>query len=215
MSDLFEEEKRRLWERLWEDLEIGYLDEDILPVLVEFFARPKTYTSSSCSGRIVVIDADYPWEKEETMIIFKKHTPITVEEIKKIMSTPHQSILWLSLQGPIYHVYAKDLDEAKEILEIARRAGFKHSGILVLGKPVLVELRTGIKIVTPLKDRQSTFVKEEDLPKLVELYNRALEEAKQKNKRLLEELRRARPQHLWEQAREKLANASTPITVLE
>jgi len=204
MQDLFEEEKRRLWERLWEDLEIGYLDEDILPILIEFFARPKAYTSSSCSGRIVVIDADYPWEKDETMIIFKKHTPITVEEIKKIMRTPHQSTLWLSLQGPIYHVYVKDLDEAKEVLEIARRAGFKHSGILVLGNPILVELRTGIRIVTPLKDRQSTFINEKDLPKLVELYNRALKEAKQKNKRLLEELRRARPSQIWEEAKDKI-----------
>jgi len=204
MPDLFEEEKRRLWERLWEDLEIGYLDEDILPILIEFFARPKAYTSSSCSGRIVVIDADYPWEKDETMIIFKKHTPITADEIRKVMYTPHQSTLWLSLQGPIYHVYVKDLDEAREVLEIARRAGFKHSGILVLGNPILVELRTGIRIVTPLKDRKSTFINEKDLPRLVELYNRALKEAKQKNRRLLEELRKARPNQLWEKAREKI-----------
>ena len=194
----WEREKREALRRLIEDLEIGYLDTDILQVLLEFFARPKAYTTSSCSGRITVMDAEYPWIKEETNIIFKSHEEIGVNELRSVLNRPFRSRLWLRVQGPIYHVYVLDLTEAREVLDIARSAGFKHSGILVVNdENVILELRTGIELSIPMADRKGRYINSEVLENLVELANTILREAKKRNTRLLEELRKKRPREIW------------------
>ncbi len=201
----FLEAKERAWERLWEDLEIGYLDQDILPLLLELFARPKSYTVSSCSGRIVLLDTVYPWVKEETMVIFKKHTPISPEELRDMLYLPCSTRLWLSVQGPIYHVHVADMEEAQQILDAAREAGFKHSGIMVVEEgDILLELRTGIRVNIPLKDGDTIIVDQHHLDNLVILANNVLEEAKERNHRLLEALRKRRPKTLWPPAVEQM-----------
>ncbi len=199
----FNEEKIKAWHRLWEDLEIGYLDTDILDILVEFFLRPKSFTKSSCSGRITIIDSEYPWAKEETMTIFKKHSAIAVNEVEEALSKPHASNLWLSVQGPIYHVYVNDLEEARIILEAAREAGFKHSGIMVLGSPLLVELRTGVRADILLATLNESVIEPSKLTQVVNIANSVLAKAKERNKRLLESLRRRRPRQLWQPAIER------------
>ena len=191
---LWRERKEKSWERLWEDLEIGYLDLDIVDILVELFLRPKSFTTSSCSGRIVLMDSEYPWAKEETMIIFKKHEPIDVREVLEAASKPIAERLWLSVQGPIIHVETLDIEEAFTVLEAARRAGFKHSGILASTKKgILVELRTGIRVNIPLAEPDERLVRWDRLERIVDLANRALREAKERLDRLRAELRRIRP----------------------
>ncbi len=188
---------------MWEDLHIGYLDEDIVDVLVEIFLRPGLFPKSSCSGRITLIDSNYPWLKEETMTVFKKHTSINLEEVEMILRQRRASRLWLSVQGPIYHVHARTLEDAQELLAAARDAGFKHSGILVLKKYPLVELRTGIRGDFLLATRDKILVSKEALRDIVAVANEILEKAKERNRRLLESLRHRRPQSLWPPAVEK------------
>jgi tRNA wybutosine-synthesizing protein 3 len=196
----WEEEKLKSWYRLWEDLEIGYLDTDILDVLVEFFLRPDSFTKSSCSGRITILDADYPWEKEEGATLFKKHEPITVEDLVNVISKPILKRVWLSVQGPIYHVYTRTVEEAKEILSIARAAGFKHSGILVLDEYPLVELRTGVRADILVAKGSQLLLSRDKLVDVVDIANSVLRQAKERNRRLLAELRKRRPPILWEHA---------------
>ncbi|KSW12731.1 hypothetical protein CF15_05090 [Pyrodictium occultum] len=191
------------WRRLWEDLRIGYLDEDILDVLIEIFLRPWSYPKSSCSGRITVIDAAYPWAKDETMTVFKKHGRVGYEEIEGVLAKPWAHRLWLSVQGPIYHVYTASLEEARELLAAAREAGFKHSGVMVLGEAPLVELRTGVRADMLLADGDRVLVDREALHRMVDVANEVLARAKERNRRLLEALRRRRPGSLWGPAVEK------------
>ncbi len=196
----FEEEKLAAWQRLWEDLHIGYLDEDILDVLVEFFLRPKSFTKSSCSGRITVIDSPYPWAKDESMTVFKKHGPVSVEEVEDVLSRSFAYRLWLSVQGPIYHVYVEDEEEAREVLAAAREAGFKHSGVMVLGEPMLLELRTGVRGDILLATRAGRLLDRGGLEEAVRVANEVLARGKERNRRLLEALRKRRPPRLWEPA---------------
>ncbi|MDK2384676.1 MAG: hypothetical protein QI199_07715, partial [Candidatus Korarchaeota archaeon] len=74
-------------------------------------------------------------------------------------------------------------------LDIARRAGFKHSGILSSSeKGVLVELRTGIRIAAPVKRGGAMLVSPEGLRSLVDMANRAVSEGRRRLERLREEL---------------------------
>jgi len=179
------EEKERFYRRMLEDIEIGYMDEDIVPLLKLFFKLPYAFTKSSCSGRITAVDAVFPWSRDGT-IVFKVHRPITEEEFVRILSKPVMHRLWLNVQGPIIHVVAKDLEAAKRILELARKAGFKHSGVLVLDKHPLVELTTGVRANLLLKVRDKVVVKQ--VPEVVEAVNEVLMEGKRRLKRLEEVL---------------------------
>ncbi len=188
---LWRKRREEAYKRIWEDLEIGYLDEDLLDILLEFFKRPESYTTSSCSGRIVLVDSCMPWERRNATIIFKKHSSISLEEIRGLLNQPVLYRLWLIATGPIIHVVALTAREALRILRIAREAGFKHSGVLsVSRKGYLVELRTGIRLAILLKTGSKVVVDEQGLQEAVRAVNEALSEGKKRLQRLLEVLRK-------------------------
>ncbi len=189
---LWAKEKEEAYRRLWEDLEIGYLDEDLLDILLEFFKRPESFTKSSCSGRITLLDGPLPWERKESTIIFKKHSTISLEEIGSLLQQPVVHRLWLVATGPIIHVITLTGREARRILGIAGRAGFKHSGIMSVSKKgFIVELRTGIRLAVLLKTRRGLVVTSEGIEEAVRAANEALVKGKERLKRLLLELRRS------------------------
>ncbi len=188
--ELWRKEKEESYKRLWEDLEIGYLDEDLLEILLEFFKRPESFTKSSCSGRITLLDGPLPWERRESTIIFKKHSPITVDEIESLLDQPVLYRLWLVATGPIIHVITLTGREARRILRIAGKAGFKHSGIMSISKKgLIVELRTGIRLAVLLKTPRGLVVSREGLEEAVRAANEALMKGKERLNRLLAELR--------------------------
>lgn len=179
--DDWESWKKEAYERIIRDKEIGYLDPDIYDVLVTFFKREKSFTYSSCSGRITIIDSRLPWVRKDSTIVFKNHFGITEEDLRSILEKPQVYRLWLVVQGPILHVYTKDWEEAWDILKIARNAGFKHSGIMTVNnKGILVELRTGIKLVHLLRENFEQRVSEDEIKTLVKISNEVLKKGKDK-----------------------------------
>ncbi|MEM3989344.1 MAG: hypothetical protein QW369_01190 [Desulfurococcaceae archaeon] len=190
--------KRTFWNRIWEDLEIGYLDRDLLPLLIELNLRPYTYTLSSCSGRITLVDSSRPWARRGTNVVFKKHAPITHEELLRVAKEPCTEALWLIVSGPIIHASTASLREAGELLRIARRAGFKHSGVLSMHKVkgVIVEMLTGIKAIHMVKKGEDFITPVSELSKIVAVANELLGDAKEALKRLVNEARRSRPERL-------------------
>ena len=183
--------KEEFLRRLQEDEEIGYLDADIKDVLMMFFEREKSFTISSCSGRIVLVDSPMPWMRDPSSVVFKKHSPISVEEVRPIIEGPVVWRLWLVVTGPIIHVSTLDLDEAVEVLEIAREAGLKHSGILSLSsKGIIVELMSGVRLTILLRDRDVRIVEDDKLGEVVSVANEALLEGKKRLDALRNSLRR-------------------------
>ena len=182
--------KEEAYAKLKEDLEIGYLDEDIIDVLEEIFKRNEAFTVSSCSGRIAIVDSQYPWERKDSTVLFKKHQPIALSEIIDIINQPAVSAMWLVVVGPIIHVSTLTLREAFRILKIAREAGFKHSGILSASrKGITVELRTGIRLAVLLKVKNELVINYEKLEEIIGIANKALMLGKVRLKKLLEVLK--------------------------
>ncbi len=196
--DKWKERKYEFWKRLWEDLEIGYLDEDLLPLLVEFNLRPDTYTLSSCSGRIVIVDSIKPWAREKTNVIFKKHQPIKIDELMDIIKKPFVHRLWLIVSGPIIHVSVNSLKSAINTLRLAREAGFKHSGILSINKVkgIILELLTGVKMSHLLKDPNGYEVNANNIPLLIKVANEILLDGKKMFNQLYQILKMNRPNKL-------------------
>ncbi|AWR94765.1 tRNA(Phe) 7-((3-amino-3-carboxypropyl)-4-demethylwyosine(37)-N(4))-methyltransferase [Acidianus brierleyi] len=177
--------KKKALERINHDKEIGYLDPDIYDLLMAFFKREKTYTYSSCSGRITIVDSILPWVRKNSTIVFKNHLGITEEDVIDILNKGQLYRLWLITQGPIVHAYTEDEEEAWKIIKIARDAGFKHSGILTKNsKGILVELRTGIRFVHLIRENEEQKINSEDVSRLVKISNEILLSGKEKMRNL-------------------------------
>lgn len=175
--DLWTKEKDLMLKRMFEDLDVGYLDPDIYHVLLELFKRKEAFPVSSCSGRITIVDASMPWHRKSSTVVFKKHTIIEEHEVLSVVqSSPPVNRLWLVVTGPIFHVSTLTLREALSILKIAREAGMKHSGILsVSRRGIYVELKTGVRLTILLRTKDLVV---SDLREAVRVANEALLEGK-------------------------------------
>uniref|UniRef100_A0A7J3ZJJ4 tRNA(Phe) 7-((3-amino-3-carboxypropyl)-4-demethylwyosine(37)-N(4))-methyltransferase n=1 Tax=Fervidicoccus fontis TaxID=683846 RepID=A0A7J3ZJJ4_9CREN len=169
------ERKSEFMRRMVEDIEVGYLDWRVKRLLDAINSRPKSYTTSSCSGRVCIIDAIKPWERKESSVVFKKHDPISSSELLRVLSTKPKHSYWLIVGGPILHVMCQDLEEVKFILDCARRAGFKHSGITsVSDKGFLVELISSTQLILPLTRGERVLLNLKEIEEVIALVNETL-----------------------------------------
>lgn len=178
--------KKLFWQRMWYDLEIGYLDKDLLPVLIRLNLDKNAYSLSSCSGRIVVVDSPFPWSRgSDTTILFKKHVYVDTGDLADILSQTPAHNMWIITTGPILHIAVSSPTTAIKILKLARMAGFKHSGIMHYSrkKGYILELTTGVYLSQLLRRKDSVFYRE-NLDKLVETVNEALLEGKKRLEKL-------------------------------
>ena len=184
-ENLWLKRKEEFKERLMEDLRIGYLDPDILDVLMRFFNMNSYFTLSSCSGRVTIVDAVMPWGRRNSSVVFKKHSPITVNEFLKTLKQKAVWTLWLVVTGPIIHVSSRSLEDGVKLLVLVREAGMKHSGIIsVSRKGVVIEITSGVFISVPLKLGHSLIIPKDSAPKTVSLANKALIKGKERLNRL-------------------------------
>ncbi len=191
---------RILWER-WRaeaykqflnDIEIGYVDPDLVDFILMIFNRKNhVFTISSCSGRIVLVDVPYPWMRENSTIVFKKHSVVSLDEILRVISLPTLHRLWLIVSGPIFHFVADSLPAAQLLLNVARSVGFKHSGIISIRRDgIVVELISGTWTSFLLKDRDTLVVSNDGLRNIIEIANEILVQGKSRLQNLKNALER-------------------------
>lgn len=183
--------KNEAYKRFLEDVEIGYADRDIIEFVKLVFTKRKIYTTSSCSGRITLIDAVFPWLRDESYILFKKHEPVFQNEIENIVYNHRPRYrFWLISSGPIIHFVALDLDTAIKLLKIVHEAGFKHSGIISLGiSGIIVEVVSGTWTSFLLKDRDAIIV--HSIADIIRVANEVLIEGKKKLEKLFKLVKEA------------------------
>ena len=167
---------------------VGYLDpggEEALRVLNSVRG---IWTTSSCLGRITIIEGEWPWERrEETRIVYKSHLPIDPAAVALAASRPFEN-LWLKVTGPILHFRAQSQRCAEALLRLARESGFKHSGIITLaGREgcCVVEVIAPTEVSVPLKLEGRLLLVGGQLEVVVGRVNRALEEGRRRLSRLL------------------------------
>ena len=174
--------KRALLERVWEDRLIGYLDPGAERFL-EALNKPKLLvTTSSCTGRITVVEGLWHWEREEARVLYKTHDPIDVETLWKHATRPFAANVWLKVTGPIIHFRTPSLRCASKLLQHARSSGFKHSGLISID-PVeghTVEVMSGVQLMIPLRRDGVTIIDRSSLEKLAAMANEALLEGRRR-----------------------------------
>ncbi|MGC8566410.1 MAG: tRNA-wybutosine modification methyltransferase TYW3 [Caldisphaera sp.] len=164
---------------------IGYLD----PFAEEYLIKlnnNEISTSSSCMGRITVIEGKWHWERNRARIVLKSHKPITIYDLSNVIARPFDN-LWLKVTGPIIHLKTNKISCAFLILDSARKSGFKHSGIFSNSNGLYtVELLSAIQIAMPLKINNTYTINPSSLNNVIEIANNALLEGHRRLNKLVE-----------------------------
>lgn len=106
------------------------VDAPVIPFLLKVVEIPDIYTSSSCSGRLMLLAGDEDENKKVSGFVNRYHRLVTFEEIKRDIDNFNTGYLWLKVEPFIFHFATKDYNKAKEILDFCREQGLKKAGII-------------------------------------------------------------------------------------
>ncbi|ASJ06402.1 tRNA(Phe) 7-((3-amino-3-carboxypropyl)-4-demethylwyosine(37)-N(4))-methyltransferase Taw3 [Thermococcus pacificus] len=185
----FEEQKAMAMEGLRKALAEDKVDHDIIPLLEKINALDNYFTTSSCSGRISVMEMPHFGDKVNSVWLGKWHREVTVEEVLEAIRKHRSGQLWFLVRSPILHVAARTMEDAVKLLNLAIGLGFKYSNIKsVSHKKLLVEIRSTERMDVPLGENGEPWVSEEYIKRIVNLANAQLRRFKGKLKRFEEEI---------------------------
>lgn len=151
----------------------GSIDVAIRPLVDILNDYPTCYTTSTCSGRITLIDKPHGVTnlKKNSKILLNQHCEIDATQINdvlskrssrfayngnKINSSPtlsmqDDSCVWLKFEPFILHIQTYDLTTAKELLRVAIDCGCRNSGMTFSSRErFLVAVRSTSTMEVPL-----------------------------------------------------------------
>ncbi|WP_297519452.1 hypothetical protein [Thermococcus sp.] len=185
----FEEQKEKAMESLRKALADDRVDHDIIPLLEKINSLDNYFTTSSCSGRISVMEMPHFGDKLNSVWLGKWHREVTVEEVLGAIGKHKTGQLWFLVRSPILHVAARTMEDAVRLLNLSIGFGFKYSNIKsVSHKKLLVEIRSTERMDVPLGENGELWVSEEYVGRIVDLANAQVRRFKGKLKRLEDEI---------------------------
>jgi tRNA wybutosine-synthesizing protein 3 len=149
---VFEARKKAFIERLEREALQERVDGDILPLLRLLNAHSDIYTTSSCSGRIMVAETVRPSYSKGRGFrpVAKWHHPVPVELVAEAVAEVDNA--WLMVRGAILHLATANARTAYRLVEIGRETGHKHSGIIAMSRGgIFVEILGEERLDIPLK----------------------------------------------------------------
>ncbi len=189
----FDERKKFILKKLEIALRKGEVDKPIIPLLNLINSLPNYVTTSSCAGRIVLMKIPESGKKHEAEFLFKKHEPITFEEVWNALKESVKKVkesIWFRAEPVILHVDCRDLDSAIRIVRLAREAGWKRSGIFeIKSYRIMCELHSTERLDTIVAKDGKILVTEEYMKVLVNEANKKLKRTREKMKKFYEKLK--------------------------
>ena len=166
----------------------GSIDAGIRDVVDMINSYPDYFTSSSCSGRIFLMEIAESGRKDESEWVFVKHGEVSFDEIKKGMEGISDKNIWLKQEGMIIHVCCRDLDAACRMLDICHESGLKRAGIVTLGRKIMIEAFNTDRIETPVAEKGRIIVSDDYLRLLLVKANKKYEKNVEKIKKFSEKI---------------------------
>jgi tRNA wybutosine-synthesizing protein 3 len=163
---------------------IGEWDEKISGLCDKINAQKRYYTTSSCSGRVILmIDAG---RKAEDLFIFVSHNKVSFDELKRELNLAlkKNKDIKFKLEPCILHIACKTLEDAERIYSKAKLAGWKKSGIIGMRNGFSVELGGTDRLEFPVIRKNKILVSDEFLKIVIDECNKKLEKNWMKIERL-------------------------------
>lgn len=182
----FETDKKNVLGRM-DKSQKGEIDSGIEEICALINANPNYYTTSSCSGRIVVLEKKSE-KKDEAKWIFVSHEETDFETVRKNLKS--ETNAWFKQEGAILHVCCRTIEDAERFLNTARDSGFKRAGIISLGEHPVVEIISSEQMNTPLIANGKIIVADEYIKTLISEANKKMQRNREKLKKLEDNIKR-------------------------
>jgi len=168
----------------------GSIDTKIKKLVNKINSLEDFYTTSSCSGRILLLAIPKSNKKNEVQYLFTKHKKIQFKEIKNIINQKKlpKNDIGCRVEPVILHVACEDINNTKKILNLARDIGFRRSGIISIGRKTILELVSTEKIETIVSKNGKLLINEDYFKVLIKEGNNKLEKTWKKIDRLYKAL---------------------------
>ncbi|UCG70500.1 MAG: hypothetical protein JSV09_05650 [Thermoplasmata archaeon] len=184
-------DKIRRMESLNNKIDEGEVDKEILPLVERINSNPNYFTTSSCAGRIVLLEIPELGDKENAIFLGKWHREVAEKEVLAAYSKAQENTtIFLLTQSPIIHIRCKTLKSATELRNLAVESGLKYSTIKSLTltskdepQKIVVEILSSENIHVPVARAKKLYPNEDYLGFLVENANQALRRAREKLER--------------------------------
>ena len=191
MFDSFQKEKSDFLNKK-DKSKKGSIDKGIKELVNLINSKNDYYTTSSCAGRIVLLEMKSK-KKNDCGWIFTKHGKINFKEIleilKKYKNKKIQNEVWFKQQSLILHVSCKNIDAAKMLLDASRKI-FRRAGIIgITDRKTTIEVIGSRNLETIVADKNFV-VDEKYLKKLIKYANRNFMENKRKIGRFLRSVKK-------------------------
>jgi len=166
------------------------VDEKIIPLLDIINQSEKFYTSSSCAGRILLLQIPEIGDKKNAKFLGKWHRIIEPQELLSTVEKAEKGQLWLLAQSPIIHITAKTSLDAEKMLKTAISCGFKNSNLKSIGKKIVLEICSTERLDAPIGKDAILFCNDEHLNLLIDISNDVVEKSNLKLAKLQKELKK-------------------------
>ncbi|HHF58823.1 MAG TPA: hypothetical protein ENL44_01310 [Thermoplasmatales archaeon] len=167
------------------------VDEDIIDILNILNRNKDIFTTSSCSGRAVIIEVPYPGAKPGARFLGKWHRRVEKEDVYRSLESARNGFLMFMVHPPIIHAVVKDPLLGEKLVKAALSSGFKNSGMRGIKGKIVVELRSTERMDVLIGKDRKLLVDDEYIEVLCEMANLMLEKGKRKLHVLKEYLNRA------------------------
>jgi tRNA wybutosine-synthesizing protein 3 len=180
----FEKQKKDCLERI-DKSNKGGIDKDIKSLIDLINSKKDYYTTSSCSGRILLIEKRTD-KKQDARFVFAQHKKAVFNDIKNSLKVLPKNDLWLKEESIIIHVCCRDEPAAIRFLKIVRDLGIKRAGIINLRKRIIIEI-IGTESMETIIARDGKMIVSDDYLKII---IREANKKLQRNKKKIKELYR-------------------------
>ncbi len=172
---------------------IGEWDKKIVSLCNKINNSNNYYTTSSCSGRIVLMVAQE--KKSHNLFLAVSHELISFNWLKnqlnKIIKNKklNKLLVKFKCEPPILHIVCRNLETTSLLLEKAKSSGMKHSGIHYLGKNPILEINGDDRFEFPMIDKSKILVDESFLKLIAKKSNAKLKKSWKMIKKLEKSLK--------------------------
>jgi len=193
-ADMAFENSKKLFLSKKDKSNIGRIDAPIRELVDIINTKPCYFTTSSCSGRIMLLRHPPDGRKDRFEKLFVSHESVDAGAMIDLLRTKETSSglpeeeAWFRMEGLILHVCCRTIVDAEKLLDIARSSGIglKRTGITSLGGKIIVEILGTEILDCPISKNKKLLVDDHYLELLIESANKKLE----KNRKKIEEIKK-------------------------
>ncbi|KAL0965936.1 hypothetical protein UPYG_G00288180 [Umbra pygmaea] len=157
----------------------GSVDEDISHIVSVLNNSDRFFTTSSCSGRIILIDgvSDNPdVQKQNCSWLFVTHKKCQIGDLVSALQKSRGDAV-LKFEPFLLHIQCRQIEDGQLLYSVAVNSGFRNSGLTVGKKgKIIMAVRSTHGLEVPLSHKGQVLVNQDYIHFLVEVANQKMDE---------------------------------------